>query len=57
MEASPLSRASPKKRAELHLALHGRFLPLLAGLDLERMRNRRASPSECVYMENGSPPR
>ena len=35
--------------------LHGNFLALLAGMDLVRMRYRRASPSEYVYMENFSP--
>ena len=35
--------------------LHGNFLALIAGLDLARMRYRRASPCECIYIENLQP--
>lgn len=35
--------------------VRGTFLALLAGLDLARMRYRKASPSNCVYMENFKP--
>ena len=35
--------------------LDGNFLAFLAGLNLARMRYRRASPYECVYMKNLKP--
>ena len=45
------------RKLNFPLPLHGNFMALLAGLDLARVRYQRASQSECVYMENPSPPR
>ena len=37
--------------------LHGNFLAFLAELDIARLRYKKASSSDCVYVENSSPPR
>ena len=55
--ASCLGRATQVRGLDFTSLLDGIFLALLAGMDLARSRNRRASPSEYVYMENSSPPR
>ena len=61
-EPVPLVGLALVRGQEFTLPSHGNFLALLGGLDEVRLRSliitsppRRASPSECVYMENFRP--